>query len=147
MSLHFRSRPGYFSVVAGRWWTWLALAALAGCTERERLTFPVENPGDGVGPFTTITQPLVSDTAVTEGDLLVVTGYSVDHDGVDTVYFEADGAGQSFAPFPGEGADSVPFAFQLSTIGISGASILVRAYAVDKTGDFGSASVRSIRIE
>ena len=147
MSLHFQSRPGYFSLVARRWRFWLALGVLAGCAERERLTFPVENPGDGIGPFTSITHPSVPDTIVIEGDLLIVNGYSLDPDGIDTLYFEVGGAGQGFAPLRGKGADSVPFALQLSTIGHYGGTFLIRAYAVDMVGDRGAASVRSIRIE
>jgi hypothetical protein len=90
---------------------------------------------------------LAPDTAVFEGDLLIVTGYSVDPDGIDTVYLEVSGAGVSFPPLIGEGADSVPFAIQLSTLGNSGGNILVRAFAVDVVGDRGSSSDRSIGIE
>jgi hypothetical protein len=147
MSLQFHSRSGYFLALAGHWRVWLVLGMASGCSERDRLTFPVEHPGDGVGPFTNITRPSVPDTTVIEGDLLILTGYSVDPDGIDTVYFEVSGAGQGFAPITGEGADSVTFALQLSTLGNSGGNILVRAYAVDGVGDRGSASVRSISIE
>jgi hypothetical protein len=147
MSLHFQSRTGYFSRVAGRWRIWLALGVLAGCDERARLTFPVENPGDGVGPFTSITHPAVADTTVNEGDLLLLTGYSLDPDGVDTVYLEVSGAGQSYAPVLGEGADSVPFALQFSTFGRGGSSIIVQIHAVDVIGNPGVISDRVIRIE
>lgn len=147
MSLQFHSRSGYFSLLAGRWRIWLALGILAGCGERDRLTFPVENPGDGSGPFTNITRPAATDTAVIEGDLLIVSGYSLDPDGVDTVYIEVTGANQGFAPIIGEGADSVPFALQLSTLGNTGGTILVRAFAVDGVGDRGPAAVRSISIQ
>ncbi|HEY8258693.1 MAG TPA: hypothetical protein VIG08_13635 [Gemmatimonadales bacterium] len=147
MSLQFPSLSGYFSALARRRASWLLVGVLAGCGERDRLTFPVENPGDGSGPFTNVTRPAVTDTAVTEGDLLILTGYSLDPDGVDTVYFEVSGAGQGFAPLLGEGADSVPFALQLSTLGNPGGTISVRAFAVDGLGDRGPATVRQIRIE
>ena len=125
----------------------MVAAVLAGCGERDRLTFPVENPGDGSGPSTNITRPAVTDTVVIEGDLLILTGYSVDPDGIDSVFFEVSGANQSFSPIEGNGADSVAFALQLSTIGNSGGTILVRAYANDGVGDLGPAAVRSIKIE
>jgi hypothetical protein len=147
MSLQFHSQSGYFSMPARRYVWWAAAVVLAGCGERDRLTFPVENPGDGSGPFTNVTRPGVADTAVTEGDLFILTGYSIDPDGIDTVYFEVSGAGQGFAPLKGEGADSVPFALQLSTLGNSGGSILVRAFAVDGVGERGPAAVRQISIE
>lgn len=147
MSLQFHSRSGYFWVMARRWMVWVAAGALMGCGERDRLTFPVENPGDGSGPFTNVTHPSDPDTAVTEGDLLVVTGYSVDPDGVDTVYFEVGGANQGFAPIAAEGVDSMPFALQISTIGLFGGTITLRAYAVDNLGDRGSVALRSIHIE
>jgi hypothetical protein len=126
---------------------WLAAGVLAGCGERDRITFPVENPGDGSGPFTNVTHPAAADTAVIEGDLLILSGYSLDPDGVDTVYFEVSGAGQGFSPIEGAGADSVPFALQLSTLGNSGGTIIVRAFAVDHLGERGSATIRQIRIE
>ena len=147
MSLQFHSRSGYFSAVARRYLVWAAVGIMAGCGERGRLTFPVENPGNGVGPFTNVTHPAASDTTVIEGDLLILTGYSVDPDGVDTVYFEVSGAGQGFAPLVGQGADSVPFALQLSTLGNSGATIIVRAFAVDGVGQQGTAALRQIHIE
>jgi hypothetical protein len=147
MSLQFHSVTRYFSSMS-RWSAGLlAVAVLVGCGERDRLTFPVENPGDGSGPFTAITHPSVADTAVIEGDLLILSGYSTDPDGVDSVYVEVSGAGQGFSPIKGEGADSVPFALQLSTLGHSGGIISVRAFAVDGLGDRGTADVRQIRIE
>jgi hypothetical protein len=143
MSLQFHSRPGYFS----HWLIWVGLAVLAGCDERERLTFPAEDPGDGVGPFTTIVRPEVADTTVTEGDVFILAGYSLDPDGIDTVYLDVSGAGQSYAPLLGGGVDSVPFALQFSTFGKAGSIITVQIYAVDVVGDRGPASDRSIRIE
>jgi hypothetical protein len=145
MRLQFYSRSGYFSSMAGRCLPWLVAGMLAGCGERDRLTFPVENPGDGSGPLTNITQP-AGDTGVVEGDLLIVTGYSIDPDGIDSVFFEVTGAGQSFSPEKGEGADSVPFALQLSTFGNTGGTILIRVFAVDGVGDRGGAAIRSINI-
>ena len=126
---------------------WAAAGFLVACGERDRLTFPEPNPGNGSGPFTNVTRPAVTDTTVIEGDLLVLSGYSLDPDGVDTVYFEVSGAGQGFAPLLGQGDDSVPFAIQLSTLGNSGGTIVVQAFAVDVFGQRGSSALRQIHIE
>ncbi|MBA3496446.1 MAG: hypothetical protein M3Q93_11065 [Gemmatimonadota bacterium] len=125
----------------------LALAFAAGCGERDRLTFPTDNPGDGAGPVTDISLPSAADTVVTEGDLLIIQGRTTDADGVDTVYFEVGGANQGFAPLRGNGADTVDFALQLSTLNRSGATIVFRAYGVDLLGGQGAPASRQIRIE
>ncbi|HKT58406.1 MAG TPA: hypothetical protein VJQ46_00045 [Gemmatimonadales bacterium] len=126
---------------------WLALAFLAGCGTRERFVFPSENPGDGSGPTTEITHPAAADTAITEGDLLVIQGRAFDSDGVDTVYLAVGGINQGFAPILGQGKDTVDFAAQLSTIGHSGATVIVQAYGVDLLGQQGSVVSRQIHIE
>jgi len=126
---------------------WGALVVLAACGQRDRLTFPTENPGDGSGPITEITHPASPDTVVIEGDLLIVQGRTYDADGVDTVYFEVGGLSQGFAPIQGEGADTVDFAMQLSTLNHSGATVLIRVYGVDLLGDQGTPVSRQIRIE
>ncbi|HET9725799.1 MAG TPA: hypothetical protein VFP28_02715 [Gemmatimonadales bacterium] len=123
------------------------MAVLAGCGTRERFVFPTENPGNGTGPTTEITRPGVADTAVTEGDLLIIQGRSVDPDGVDTVYIAVGGVNQGFAPILGQGKDTVDFAAQLSTIGHSGATVIVQAYGVDLLGQQGSIVSRQIHIE
>jgi hypothetical protein len=119
-----------------------------GCGERERLTFPEENPpGDGVGPHTTITRPEVGDTVLSEGEPFVLRGMSTDPDGIDLVQFDVSGAGISFAPLNGDGADTVRFEIQLPTFGHAGDTIMVRIYAVDLEGTSGSASIRQLRVE
>jgi hypothetical protein len=124
-----------------------ALVFLAACGERDRLTFPSENPGDGAGPVTEITHPSAPDTVVIEGDLLLIQGRTFDADGVDTVYFEVDGVNQGFAPINGEGADTVDFALQLSTLNSNGATVVFRAYGVDLLGGQGGSVSRQIRVE
>jgi hypothetical protein len=89
----------------------------------------------------------VTDTTVVEGDLLILSGYSLDPDGVDTVYFTVSGTVQSFTPVLGQGDDSVPFAVQFSTLGNSGGTIVVQAFAVDVFGQTGSPALRHIHIE
>ncbi|MEO6057353.1 MAG: Ig-like domain-containing protein [Gemmatimonadales bacterium] len=126
---------------------WAGLTLAAGCGERERLTFPTENPGDGSGPTTEITRPSVPDTVVVEGDLIIIQGRAYDPDGIDTVYFEVGGTNQGFSPLRGLGADTVDFALQLSTLNFSGATVLLRAYGVDLLGSQGAPVSRQIRIE
>jgi hypothetical protein len=147
VSLQFHLATGYFSMIPGRAIQWAALAALVSCGERDRLVFPVENPGDGSGPTTEISQPGVDDTVVVEGDLLIVRGRTYDADGVDTVYFEVGGANQGFSPIEAEGKDTVDFALQLSSLGLSGATVVVRIHGVDVLGQQGSPVSRQIRIE
>ena len=50
VSLQFHPATGYFSMIPGRAFRWAALAALVSCGERDRLIFPVEDPGDGSRP-------------------------------------------------------------------------------------------------
>ena len=147
MSLQFHLATGYFSMIRGRAIWWSALAFCVACGERERLVFPTDDPGDGEGPITEISQPGVPDTAVRDGDLLVVQGRTYDPDGVDSVYLEVGGANQSFLPLVPEGVDTVPFSLQISTLGLAGGTILVRVHGVDRLGDQGFAVNRQIRIE
>ena len=126
---------------------WAAVAAVIGCGTRDRLVFPSENPGDGVGPTTEVLQPASPDTVVVEGDLLILQGRSYDPDGVDTVYIAIGGLSQGFAPILGQGKDTVDFAVQLSTINHSGATVLVQVHGVDVFGDQGSIVNRQIHIE
>jgi hypothetical protein len=127
----------------------LAVALIGGCAERDRLTFPDDtgSSGDGVGPVTAIDQPGTFDTVLVEGDRFVLTGHSVDADGVDTVYFDVDGLNVSFPPLRGEGADTVWFGLPFSTIGFSGDTVLVRVHGVDLLGNAGQIVSRQLHIE
>jgi hypothetical protein len=147
MSLQFPSRSRYFSALAMRYISLAAAGVLAACGTRERPTFPLENPGNGSGPFTMITQPDGADTLLIEGDPFVLIGLSADPDGVDVVNFEVAGAGVSYAPLNGGGADTVRFSIELPTIGHSGDTIVVRVSAVDEVGDRGPIAMRQIRIQ
>jgi hypothetical protein len=147
LSLQFHPATGYFFMVLRAAIPWVAVVLLAGCGTRDRVTFPTEGTGDGAGPHTDITQPAASDTTVTGGDLLFVQGRTFDPDGIDAVYFEVDGANQGFAPIPGEGADTVNFAVQLSTLNTTKATVVMRVYGIDRLGTQGAAASRLIRIE
>lgn len=125
----------------------ILLALLLGCGERDRLTFPSNEPGgDEDGPVTTIETP-ASDSTLTEGDFFVVGGRAVDPNGVDTLYFEVFGTGQAFLPFPAGGEDTVSFGIPLATIGLSGTTVIVRVRAVDVLGNPGLATSRQLSIE
>jgi hypothetical protein len=145
LSLQFHPATGYFSMVPGRAFRWVALAVLAGCGTRDRFTFPSENPADG--PTIEFTQPTLADTTVVAGDLLLIQGRAFDPDGVDTVYVVATGVNEGFAPILGQGRDTVEFAVQLSTAHHSGATVEVQAYGVDLLGIQGIVVSRQIHIE
>jgi hypothetical protein len=134
-------------VLRRRVW-WLAIVLIGGCAERDRLTFPddTDGSGDGVGPVTTIDQPGASDTVIVEGDRFVLSGHSTDPDGIDTVYFDVNGLNVGYRPLPGEGADTVRFGLPLSTLGFSGATVLVGIHGVDMLGNVGQTVSRQLHI-
>lgn len=127
----------------------MAVGLVLGCAERDRLTFPDDTggSGDGVGPLTAIDEPGAFDTVIVEGDQFVLTGHAVDPDGVDTVYFDVQGLNVGFAPLLGQGADTVSFGLPLTTIGFSGATVLVRIHGVDMLGNVGQTVSRQLHIE
>jgi hypothetical protein len=123
------------------------LAWLMGCGERDRLTFPSNEPGgDDEGPVTTIEDPS-ADSTLTEGDFFLVGGRSVDDNGVDSLYIEVAGTGQAFLPVSGEGEDTVAFGIPIPTIGLSGTTVVVRVRGVDVLGNVGLTAGRRLQIE
>ena len=120
---------------------------MVSCGERDRLVFPIEDPGDGEGPTTEVNRPAAPDTLVAEGELLTVQGRAYDADGVDAIFIEIGGANQGFSPIQGEGEDTVDFALQLSSFGLNGATVVVQIHGVDLLGQQGSPVSRQIRIE
>jgi hypothetical protein len=120
------------------------LLLLIGCSERERLTFP--NPGDQIGPVTTIDRPGIAETTVTAGPDFVVNGRTADPDGVDTVRFLVSGSGDHFAPFIG-GGDSVRFGLPLSTAGHQGDTLDLEVYGVDAEGNRGASAFRRLLVK
>jgi hypothetical protein len=115
----------------------------AACEERDRLTFP--DPGDGIGPVTTIDQPGAADTTVDAGFDLLINGRTADPDGVDTVYFLVIGGNQSFPPFrPSPPGATVSWGLPLSTFGRSGSTMTVQIHGVDMRGNQGAPSTRQI---
>ncbi len=123
----------------------IVIALLVGCEERQRLTFE-SDPEDRLGPSTRIDPPS-RDTTLTEGDLFVVGARSVDASGVDSVFIEVDGAGLSYPPVEANGADTVSFAINLPTLGLSGRTITVEMFGVDLIGNIGLTVARRLTIE
>jgi hypothetical protein len=144
-----KAKPGQNPALRGRWRARLSpilvLFAVA-CNTRDRLTFP--DPGDGIGPATTIDQPNGSDTTVSAGADFVVQGRTVDLDGVDSVYFLVIGGNQHFSPFvPSSPTDTVRWGLPLSTTGRSGSTITVQVYGVDIQGNQGPPSTRQVIVQ
>ena len=96
--------------------------------------------------MTTIDHP-AGDSVITEGDLVVLTGRTVDASGVDTVYFLLQGSNQSFLPFAAGGDDTVTFGLPISTIGLSNATVTVEIFGVDIEGHPGGPVSRRLSIE
>ena len=148
MSLQFHSRSGYFSAMPKKASGWAMVAlVVAACGERERLTFPTGSPSDGFGPVTEILTPAVDDSIIREGDPFVLSGRASDLDGVDSVYFDVQGVAQGTSPLKAGGADTVYFGVPISTLGHSGAIVVVRVFAVDLLGQQGAPVRRQFRIE
>jgi hypothetical protein len=144
-----KSEPGQNPALWCRWRARLSpvlVLFLAACNTRDRITFP--DPGDGIGPATTIDQPNGSDTTVPAGPDFVVQGRTVDPDGVDTVYFLVIGGNQNFGPFkPSSPTDTVRWGLPLSTTGRSGSTITVQVYGVDIQGNQGAPSTRQVVVQ
>jgi hypothetical protein len=141
-----KAEPGQICAPRGRRRARLAailVVLAAACQERDRLTFP--DPGDGIGPVTTIDQPNGSDTTIDAGADFLVSGRTVDPDGVDTVYFLVIGGNQNFNPFrPSPPSDTVRWGLPLSTTGRSGSTITVQIHGVDLQGNQGAPSTRQV---
>jgi Big-like domain-containing protein len=121
------------------------VALIAGCNERERLTFSA--PDDGIGPVTTIDQPNGADTTIFQGSDFSVNGQTTDPDGVDTVYFFVNGGNQNFHPItPLAPTNTIRFGIPLTTFGHSGETFEVQVYGVDTQGNQGAISSRHIHI-
>jgi hypothetical protein len=141
-----KAEPGSIFIPRARWRVRFAPALVllaAACQERDRLMFP--DPGDGIGPVTTIDQPNGADTTLDAGPEFFVQGRTIDQDGVDTVYFFVIGGNQSFHPFqPRPPSDTVRFGVPISTSGRSGQTMLVQIHGVDTQGNQGGTSTRRI---
>ena len=123
----------------------ILMALLLGCDERERLTFETD-PEDRVGPTSHIDPPS-KDTTLTEGDFFVIGARTVDTSGVDSVFIEVGGANLSYLPIDAHGADTLTFAINLPTIGLSGRTITLGVFGVDVIGNIGPTVSRRLTIQ
>ena len=127
---------------------WLAL--VAGCTERDRPTFPTDVPNTPnlpLGPLVVVSEPLAADTVVTPGDVISIRGLATDPDGVGSVFFELEGVNFNLAPIDGRGRDTVGFSFDLSTRNFVGDTVVLRVYGIDVPGSQGDFVGRRFRFE
>ncbi len=124
-----------------------ALSALVvlGCQTRDRLIFPGTGP-NGAGPHTVIDRPTGDITVSGDSAIFFVTGYSVDPDGLDSVYFETVGGLSSFQPEV-VSRDSMRFGLPLTTGGLAGDTILLRVFATDQLGNRGDTAIRRIAVQ
>lgn len=123
----------------------ILVALLVGCDERERLTFETD-PEDRVGPTSHIDPPS-QDTTLTEGDLFVVGARTVDTSGIDSVFIQVEGANLNYLPIDANGVDTLSFAINLPTIGLSGRTITLGVFGVDVIGNVGPTVSRRLTIE
>jgi hypothetical protein len=126
----------------------LLFALLPGCEERERLTFPSDDPGDDTaGPTTVIDIPGQDTTITASVEGFVLGGRSVDPSGIELVQVEISGAGFSFPPIEGQGEDTVRFGLQIPTAGRNGVTLVVRLFGVDVLGNPGATVARQLTVE
>ncbi|MEO8139257.1 MAG: hypothetical protein ABI742_06415 [Gemmatimonadota bacterium] len=124
-----------------------ALSSLAGmgCETRDRLTFPSSGPS-GAGPHTVIDRPLGDVTVSGDSAIFFVTGYSIDPDGLDSIYFETVGGLTTFQPEV-VSVDSLRFGLPLTTLGLAGDTILLRVFATDQLGNRGDTAIRRFVVQ
>ena len=126
----------------------LGMALTAGCSERDRLTFPTPPSPDGVGPVTVIDRPNVSDTTVDAGPNFFVNGRTIDPDGVETVVFLVTGGSDNVQPFnPNPPEDTVRFGLPITTFNNVGDTILVEVHGIDQEGNVGPTVSRRIVVQ
>lgn len=124
----------------------IALAGVTGCSERARLIFDPESAQ--TGPLTFIDNPETSLTRVPSGPMAVVSGHSIDPDGVDTLYVVVVGGNEHFRPVsPGVPVDTLRFSLPISTSGLSGDTLTVLVFATDAEGVRGDTAARTLIVE
>ena len=129
------------------WSGWLAVALIAGCGERERLTFQgPDGPEDETAPVALIDDP-GQDTIVTEGPQFLVGAQVTDAGGVDTVYVDLEGSDHVLLPLQGNGLDTVLVGIPITTLGNHGVTVTVQVFGVDLAGNRGQRAIRKLTIE
>lgn len=122
------------------------VAAFAmGCTSRDRPITPTDPGGGSAIPLITITEP-GSDTVVSEGVTLVIVGEVQDDVGVDSIFFDIQGALFSLPPTNVDGK-TVSFQFTLATTGLAGTVVTISVTAKDVDGNQGGPTRRLLSIQ
>lgn len=116
-----------------------------GCSGRDRPITPTAPGGGAVIPLITITQP-GSDTVVTEGATLVIVGEAQDDVGVDSLFFDIQGAPFSL-PATNVDGEMVGFSFPLPTVGLAGTVLTISVTAKDEDGNQGGPTRRLLSIQ
>ena len=130
-----------------KWSGWLAVALIAGCGERDRLTFQgPDGPEDETPPVAFIDDPSV-DTVLTSGPEFVVNARVEDEGGVDTVYVDLEGADHTLLPFSAGGEQTVNLGIPITTSGQHGVLVTVQVFGVDVAGNRGQRALRKLTIE
>jgi hypothetical protein len=130
-----------------KWSGWLAVALIAGCGERDRLTFQgPDGPEDNTPPVALIDDP-GRDTVVAEGPEFLVGAQVADAGGVDTVYVDLEGADHELLPLQGNGQDTVLVGIPIITVGNRGVTVTVQVFGVDLAGNRGQRAIRKVTIE
>ena len=127
----------------------LLLAGIAaftmGCSSRERPITPTDPGGGSVIPLITITEP-GSDTVVSEGATLVIVGEVQDDVGVDSIFFDLQGAPFNL-PATNVDGEMVSFQFTLATTGLAGTVVTISITAKDDDGNQGGPTRRLLSIQ
>ena len=130
-----------------KWSGWLAVALIAGCGERDRLTFQgPDGPEDDTPPVALIDDP-GQDTVVSQGPQFLVGAQVSDAGGVDTVYVDLEGADHELLPLQGNGQDTVLVGIPIVTAGNRGVTVTVQVFGVDLAGNRGQRAIRKVTIE
>ena len=87
-----------------------------------------------------------SDTVVSEGVTLVITGQVQDDVGVDSIFFDIQGATFSLPPTNVDG-ETVSFQVTLPTTGLAGTVVTLSVTAKDEDGNLGGPTRRVLSIQ
>jgi hypothetical protein len=124
----------------------VGIAAFAvGCSGRDRPITPTGPGGGEVVPLITITQP-GSDTVISEGTTVVIFGEALDDVGVDSIFFDIQGASFALPPTNVDG-ETVTFSFTVPTTGLAGSVLTISITAKDEDGNQGGPTTRLLSIQ
>src|SRR4051794_20679512 len=127
-----------------QWSGWLALALIAGCGERDRLTFQgPDGPEDKTPPDALIDDP-GQDTVIAEGPEFLVGAQVSDAGGVDPVFVDLGGPDHELPPPQGNGQDPVLVGIPNVPAGNRGLNGTVQVFRVDSAGNRGQRAIRKL---